>query len=212
MNLLARRWSRRGLGSLALAAALVTVLMVSASQAGASVRDKPAKSGDNKYVKVTSGSDAVGATDTVDGVPASKAAGTFDQGTAQTSNTGAVAPLIAASAPSGCKDAQTNWQAGTNVFGQTVWKIWNHTHWCFNNWTVTSVTGWTDVFTAPGWSAQNKTWGWSWWNQPSTARTAAKTHFCLVSYFGCIQSADPVVNTWVNGAGNWSWDGSNWYP
>lgn len=171
-----------------------------------------ATQGDGTYVGIVTGSQAAGSVETVDGVAATQAPGVFQQGTAVAGTRSAPATMMAPLSPSGCRDAGVNWEAATDVFGATVWKIWNHTHWCYSNWQVTSVTGWTDVFTGPGWSSSNITWGWGWWSQPATARSTSHAHFCLASYFGCVQTADPNVNTWVNGAGNYSFDNSNWYP
>jgi hypothetical protein len=145
-------------------------------------------------------------------VPAIQAPGVFQQGTPvagsqPAGSTGTASPL----APSGCLNAGVNWKAGLDVFGVTMWKIWNHTHWCFSSWNVTSVTGWTDVYTAPGWTSSNKSWHWAVWG-PTTDYTTAHADFCLASYFGCLQSASPNVQTWVNGARNYSFDDSHWYP
>lgn len=168
----------------------------------------------NTYVRTVTGSDAPGAVGTVDGLPAAQAPGVFQQGTPVAMSPDAAAAItpVPLAAPDGCRNAGVNWEAGLNAFGLTMWKIWNHTYWCFSNWQVTSVTGWTDVYTAVGWSSSNVRWNWAWWNQPATARSYSQAHFCLLGYFGCLQTADPTVNTWVNGAGNYSFDLSNWYP
>ncbi|HZU13540.1 MAG TPA: hypothetical protein VFB58_11935 [Chloroflexota bacterium] len=194
---------------------------LSASQALASGGNTnsgvPAK---DQVVTVISGSQPEGTAEIVNGLPAAQAGGSFQQGTATTDQTGAASTssstmspgMIAASAPSGCGDAQVNWEADLDLFGATVWKIWNHTHWCWGGWDVTSVTGWKDTWTAPGWTTSNAGWGWQWWSAPHTAFTNAHAKFCFINFYGCVQESDPVVHTWINGAGNWSFDDQHWYP
>lgn len=201
----------------ALVAMLVTFVLVGAAVLASQALAGNGKGGStggsgNKYVTVVTGSDPAGAVESVDGVPAAQAPGTLLQavtaGSGPAASPGKVMPLT----PSGCLNAGTNWQAGLDAVGATVWKIWNHTHWCFSNWQVTSVTGWTDVYTGIGWGSSNIRWNWAWWNQPATARSYSQAHFCLNFIYGCLQTADPTVNTWINGAGNYSFDDSNWYP
>jgi len=91
-----------------------------------------------------------------------------------------------------CRD-YTAWKAGYNVFGATMWKIWNHTHWCYNYSTVTYVTGYVDTYTGLGWSTASRSWGWSWWNPNWEARTHAAAHFKLTSLWITIQEAWPNV-------------------
>lgn len=188
------------------------VMMIAASQA-------PAASGVGSSsamtTQIVSGSQAPTAVDMVDGVPASQAPGTFIAGQPVALDTSAVPAavsmaVVAASAPSGCRDAGVNWTDGSGATGATTWKIWNHTHWCYRDWKVTSVTGWTDVYTMPLWTSSNVSWGWLWWDNPGTARSTSKADFCLGAYFACLQEEKPVVNTWINGAGHYSFDDSNW--
>lgn len=167
----------------------------------------------NPFVTIVSGTQSPDAPDTVDGAIATQAPGAFQQGAESSAGPApAGGKIIAPLAPGGCLNAGVNWQAAYDVFGVTVWKIWNHTHWCFSSWQVTSVTGWTDTYTAPGWTSSSISWNWAWWSYPATARSTSHAHFCLAAFYGCIQTADPNVNTWVNGAGNYSFDDSNWYP
>jgi hypothetical protein len=193
--------------ALALFAAVAVATQAVAAGGGNDKKDP------GKYVKIVSGTQAPDAVETVDGVPAAQAPGTYEQGALTSYGTGATLPVgtvVPMAAPSGCKDAGVNWKAGLSAAGLTVWKIWNHTHWCYNNWIVTSVAGYTDVYTAATWTSSNKSWGWSWWNPNGTARSYSRAHFCWGAYLACIQTADPEVSVWVNGAGNWSWDGSHY--
>lgn len=196
------------LAALALAV-VVAALVTSPSQAAARGAGSPA-------VTTSTGTDAPAAAETVDGVPVAQAPGIFQHGTPVSAATG-VLPLVISpgvmplTAPSGCRDAGVASAWATDIFGVTVWKIWNHTHWCYSNWDVTSVTGWTDTYTAVGWSASSISWGWGWWSSPHTAYSTSHAHFCLASYFGCLQTGDPNVHVWINGDGHYSFDDSTWY-
>ncbi|MGH3008207.1 MAG: hypothetical protein ACRDLM_02190 [Gaiellaceae bacterium] len=189
---------------------IALVAAVSASQALAG-NSKGVAGSTGQYTTIVTGSSSPGATETVDGVPATQAPGVFQQGTSvAATQPGGAAAIITPFAPTGCRTAAVNWKAGLDAFGVTMWKIWNHTHWCVSSWDVSSVSGWTDVYTAPIWTSSNQSWHHAVWG-PSTDITTAHADFCLSAYFGCLQSASPNVQTWVNGAGNYSFDDSHWY-
>ena len=201
----------RALTAAGFAAIALVVAGVMASQALAGTKAGRRSTAAGTY-RIVTGHQAPGALDTVDGVLANQAPGVFQPGApVKTLPTPASQWSPGPEAPSGCLNAGVNWQAGYDLFGVTMWKIWNHTHWCFSNWHVTSVTGWTDVYTAPTWSSSNKSWHWAVWGA-TTDYSTSHADFCLASYFGCLQSASPNVHVWVNGAGNYSFDDSHWSP
>ena len=146
--------------SLAVVALLIGAAALSASGALTGSAKAAAAAGDGSGCPCTvvDGSQPEGTPEMVDGVPVAQAAaqtgGTYVQGTPVTflTNPGPVPAGIQPDSPNGCHTAAVHHMHGEGGLTQTVWEIWNHTHWCFNQWRVTSVTGWTDTYTAIGWS------------------------------------------------------------
>jgi hypothetical protein len=114
----------------------------------------------------------------------------------------------ASSAPSGCKNV-INEKSRIAPAG-TMWTIWNNTYWCYSNWKVTYVYG--EIYTyahEPEWNTYqpNSKWVASWVNQPATMKTRASALFNnnLLKLF----YDKPIVDIYVNGAGNYSLNNTN---
>lgn len=83
---------------------------------------------------------------------------------------------------------------GHNVFGNTVWSFHVQPNWCTTGyWLASPVYTNTWAHTWPGWSYTH-TGGWTrygaGWNIYITHQNA---HFCLASYFGCVDNSYPWI-------------------
>jgi len=194
------RWVTRAIGVALAAGVLATAggIAGGARAAGQSAAATP-------VLTYASGTDPAGTADTVDGVVlthsgATSGGGVFQAGTPQIQllRPGlGVVPM----AGSGCGTALTNWKAAYDLLGFTVWKIWNHTSFCWSAYKVTSVSGWTDTYTGLGWGQNNISWGWQWTNPQAVAVTIARAHF-WTGYSGApLQEFNPSVLTYINGNG-----------
>lgn len=177
-----------------------------------------ARADGDEYAYVESGSDGPYDAATVDGqyvspgqqpdgsyYEAGTSSETYDPSLEQSPSYGTSAPDSMSSSTTSTTgpclmsgDAGTNWRAGKTWYGKTVWKIWNHTHWCWDGTRVTRVAGWTDIYTGVGWSASDKRWGWGWWDLPTAAHTQSSVHFFLGWQGQPVQEANPTVNTFVD--------------
>ena len=98
-----------------------------------------------------------------------------------------------------------------NVFGSTLWKYFQRIDWCYNGSSVTSVSRrrWGETYW-PGWSFKghtgNQTSGGVGW---TGYQAWTQGHFCLASYFDCVQDRYPWIDitVWRNGTYNYSTGG-----
>jgi hypothetical protein len=107
---------------------------------------------------------------------------------------------------SGCWWAQV-WRSGKNLFGSTLWKYFQRIEWCSNGSYITSKTRirWGETY-FPGWSFKGhigSTTGGGVGYTYYRARTQG--HFCLISYFSCVQDAYPWIDMTVYRNGTYSW-------
>jgi hypothetical protein len=100
-------------------------------------------------------------------------------------------------------------EKGTNVFGGTVWQYNQGLYWCgngswityraaSNNYPSALGIGWDFKGNGSYWNQGGEGYNlWTHWNQG---------HFCLASYFGCVQNSYPWIQSTVyaNGAGYYS--------
>lgn len=112
-------------------------------------------------------------------------------------------PVTAAIAATTCW-SWTPWEKGTNAFGGTVWQYNQGLYWCGNGSGITYRAASNDYPSALGigWSFSGNLgyWNqggqgynlWTHWNQG---------HFCLASYFGCVQNSYPWIQSTVYGNG-----------
>jgi hypothetical protein len=118
--------------------------------------------------------------DTVQGMPASKAAAKYGgsyKGTAGAPASSGVTPAAVTLKAmwAGCMP-YTRWIERNN--GAWVqWKIWNHIHFCGNGVIMLSQNGYTDVYTGALWGANNIIWNGIWWYQPYSTRELSRAHF-----------------------------------
>ncbi len=92
-----------------------------------------------------------------------------------------------------------------NSWGMILAKIWNHSHWCYNGSRITSVTGWTDTYTAPGWDVSDATWNAQLYTQPIVWMTRARARFVLSVAGEHVQTYTPdvCVLLGLNGSAKW---------
>jgi hypothetical protein len=203
---------------------IVAAALVAATTAAAAPDRTNGKPADLQAVKVVRGQVADNVPDEVDGMilgqsGATQNGGRFERGTPAAVPPDAGAPgngpnIVRTVKPSkaigrsltraaySCRDV-TGWEAGITAIGATAWKIWNHTHWCYNGSTVFYINGYLDTYTGLGWNVSNRSWGWGWWNPYWEARTHAHAHFDLTTLWVTIQTADPTVNDFIYYNGYW---------
>ena len=114
------------------------------------------------------------------------------------------AELLVAAA--GCWWARVRRYA-TNIFGSTLWAYFQRIDWCSNGSSITSHsrTRWGETYW-PGWSWKGNIGSTQGGGNGSTYyRSWTQGHFCLISYFSCVQDRYPWIDMTVNRSGGWSW-------
>ncbi len=116
-----------------------------------------------------------------------------------TTSTAATADRAAAS---GCW-YYTDWRKQKNIFGSTLWTFNVQPNWCGNGSWISSAYNntWADV-SFPGWSYKGLTqstnrYGAGW----NVYENIRQGHFCLASYFDCVQNTYPYVDVEVGAGG-----------
>jgi hypothetical protein len=128
----------------------------------------------------------------------SKAAAAGDKITQQST----ASPAIVAAASSGCW-YYNDWRKGYGIFGQTEWTFNVEPNWCGNGSYITSAYNNTWGSTSwPGWSysgliQSTDRYGVGW----NVYENVRQGHFCLASYFSCVQNFYPYVDVEVGAGG-----------
>jgi hypothetical protein len=97
---------------------------------------------------------------------------------------------------------------GTNIFGSTLWKYFQEIYWCrdgYRVWYPSVIRRWGETYW-PGWSYKGVISRWSYGGGGYTYWTVgSQGHFCLISYFDCVQDKYPWVEQTVRGNGYNTW-------
>jgi len=95
----------------------------------------------------------------------------------------------------------------TNIFGSKLWAYFQRIDWCSNGSYITSHsrTRWGETYW-PGWSWKGNIGSTQGGGNGSTFyRSWTQGHFCLISYFSCVQDRYPWIDMTVYRSGGWSW-------
>jgi len=106
----------------------------------------------------------------------------------------------------GCWWAQVKRYA-KNLIGSTLWAYFQKINWCSNGSYITSHsrTRWGETYW-PGWSWEGNIGSTTGGGNGSTYyRSWTQGHFCLISYFSCVQNAYPWIDMTVYRNGTYSW-------